>query len=39
MTVSTQAGLEQAALAAFERRDRFTLVAAKIAPDAYEGRL
>lgn len=39
VTVSTQAGLEQAALAAFERRDRFTLVAAKIAPDAYEGRL
>lgn len=39
VSVSTQAGLEQAARAAFERRDRFTLIAAKIAPDAYEGRL
>lgn len=39
VSVSTLAGLEQAAKAAFERRDRFTLISAKIAPDAYEGRL
>jgi acetolactate synthase I/II/III large subunit len=39
VTVSTQAELERAALAAFARRDCFTLIAARIAPDAYEGRL
>lgn len=39
VTVSTRAELEQAALAAFDRRDGFTLIAARIAPDAYEGRL
>ncbi len=37
--VSTREQLEAAAIAAFARRGCFTLIAAKIAPDAYEGRL
>jgi acetolactate synthase-1/2/3 large subunit len=37
--VSTPEELEKAARAAFARRDRFSLIAAKIAPNAYEGRL
>jgi acetolactate synthase-1/2/3 large subunit len=37
--VQSRAELEEAARAAFARRDRFSLIAAKIAPDAYEGRL
>lgn len=37
--VSNRAQLVDAARAAFARRDRFTLIAAKIAPDAYEGKL
>ncbi|MCA3187625.1 MAG: thiamine pyrophosphate-binding protein [Cupriavidus sp.] len=37
--VSTREELEAAAAAAFARRDRFSLIAAKIAPDAYDGRL
>ncbi|MGL5447346.1 MAG: thiamine pyrophosphate-binding protein [Rhabdaerophilum sp.] len=37
--VSNRSELENATHAAFMRRDRFTLIAAKIAPDAYEGRL
>ncbi len=36
---STREQLEAAAIAAFARRGCFTLIAAKIAPDAYEGRL
>ncbi|KAF0231367.1 MAG: acetolactate synthase I/II/III large [Beijerinckiaceae bacterium] len=39
ITVSDRAGLEAAFAGALARRDRFTLIAAKIAPDAYEGRL
>lgn len=39
VTVSDKAGLEAAFVAALARRDCFTLIAAKIAPDAYEGRL
>ncbi|MCA0422330.1 MAG: thiamine pyrophosphate-binding protein [Proteobacteria bacterium] len=37
--VSSRDELEAAVQAAFARRDRFSLIAAKIAPDAYEGRL
>jgi acetolactate synthase-1/2/3 large subunit len=37
--VSDRDGLEAAFSAALARRDRFTLIAARIAPDAYEGRL
>jgi acetolactate synthase-1/2/3 large subunit len=39
VTVSDRAALESAFSAALKRRDTFTLIAAKIAPDAYEGRL
>jgi acetolactate synthase-1/2/3 large subunit len=38
VTVQDRAGLEAAFIAALNRRDGFTLIAAKIAPDAYEGR-
>jgi acetolactate synthase-1/2/3 large subunit len=38
-SVSDRAGLEAAFLAALARRDRYSLIAARIAPDAYEGRL
>lgn len=39
VTVSSQPALERAFAEALARRDRFTLIAAEIAPDAYEGRL
>lgn len=39
VSVSSRVALEEAAQAAFARRDHFTLIAARIAPDAYEGRL
>lgn len=39
VTVHDRATLEAEARSAFARRDRFTLIAARIAPDAYEGRL
>jgi acetolactate synthase-1/2/3 large subunit len=37
--VTTREELEAAFSSALTRRDRFTLIAAAIAPDAYEGRL
>jgi thiamine pyrophosphate-dependent acetolactate synthase large subunit-like protein len=39
VTVTSRAALEAEARAAFARHDRFTLIAVRIAPDAYEGRL
>lgn len=38
LSVSDRAGLEAAFTEALARRDRFSLIAARIAPDAYEGR-
>lgn len=38
-TVSDAQGLEASLRAALARRDQFTVIAARIAPDAYEGRL
>ncbi|CAN1538348.1 IlvB Thiamine pyrophosphate-requiring enzymes [acetolactate synthase, pyruvate dehydrogenase (cytochrome), glyoxylate carboligase, phosphonopyruvate decarboxylase] [Rhabdaerophilaceae bacterium] len=39
VAVADRHALENAVRAAFQRRDRFSLIAARIAPNAYEGRL